>query len=141
MIDLRSDTVTRPGPKMREAMASALVGDDMFGEDPTVNQLQKQAAEMFGKEAALYCTSGVQANQIAIKAHTQPGDQVICSSLAHIYHYEGGGVAMNSGCTIKMVQNEDRGRFKAADVLALVCCAMKGTSNCMLMAQDSSMPW
>lgn len=118
MIDLRSDTVTRPTPAMLDAMMSAKVGDDMFGEDPTTNALQARAAKMFGKEAALFCSSGVQANQIAIKVHTRPGDQVICSDLAHIYHYEGGGIAMNSGCSVKMIHNDRLGRFSAEEVAA-----------------------
>ncbi len=96
MIDLRSDTVTVPTPAMREAMAQAPVGDDVFGEDPTVNELQNEVAQLLGKEAGLYVPSGTMANQIAIKAHTQPGDEVICEVGAHIMNYEDGGPAFHS---------------------------------------------
>ncbi|MFN0032300.1 MAG: threonine aldolase family protein [Flavobacteriales bacterium] len=116
-IDLRSDTLTQPTAAMREAMIHAAVGDDVFGEDPTVNALQQFAAEMFGMEAALYCSSGTQTNQIAISVHTRPGDEVICSHLAHVYLYEGGGIAQNSGASVRLLHGE-RGMFTAADVLA-----------------------
>ena len=115
-IDLRSDTFTLPSLEMRQAMAYAPVGDDVFGEDPTVNELEKYCAELFGTEAALYCTSGTQSNQIAINVHTQPGDEVICADLAHIYIYEGGGIALNSGCSVRLISG-DLGRFTAQDVL------------------------
>ncbi len=97
LIDLRSDTVTQPTPEMRQAMAAAPVGDDVFGEDPTVNQLQETVAEMFGKEAALFVPSGTMGNQVSINAHTQPGDEVICDYNAHIFNYEGGAPALLSG--------------------------------------------
>lgn len=116
-IDLRSDTVTRPTPAMLEAMTRAHVGDDVFGEDPTVNELQAFAASMFGMEAALYCSSGTQTNQIAIAVHTRPGDEVICSNLSHIYLYEGGGVAQNSGVSMRLLEG-NRGRITAAQILA-----------------------
>lgn len=115
IIDLRSDTVTRPTPAMREAMFSARVGDDVFGEDETVNALQEYAADLFGMEAALFCSSGTLTNQLAIKVHTQPGDEVICSSLAHIYLYEGGGIAFNSGASVRLLYGE-RGMFTAEQV-------------------------
>src|SRR5687768_8036077 len=117
MIDLRSDTVTRPGVAMMEAMMKAELGDDVFGEDPTVKALQEYAAGMFGMEAALFCSSGTQTNQIAIKLHTQPGDEVICDALSHVYLYEGGGIAFNSGASVKLI-NSSRGMFTADDVLA-----------------------
>jgi threonine aldolase len=117
IIDLRSDTVTRPTAAMLNAMTHAQVGDDVFGEDPTVNELQAFAASMFGMEAALYCSSGTQTNQIAINVHTRPGDEVICSNLSHIYLYEGGGVAQNSGVSMRLLEG-DRGRITAAQVLA-----------------------
>lgn len=101
---------------MKQAMMDAKVGDDVFGEDPTVNLLQQKAAEMFGMEAGLYCSSGTQTNQIAISVHTRPGDEVICSELAHVYLYEGGGIAQNSGASVRLLQG-DRGRITAADVL------------------------
>ncbi|GAB3425827.1 low-specificity L-threonine aldolase [Niabella aquatica] len=118
-IDFRSDTVTRPSPAMLEAMMKAPVGDDVFGEDPSVNQLEQLAASMFDKEAALFCPSGTMTNQIAIKCHTQPGDEVICDADAHIYQYEGGGIAFNSGCSVKLLPG-DRGRINAAQVLEAV---------------------
>ena len=88
LIDLRSDTVTRPTKGMLDAMLSAKVGDDVFGDDPTVIELEKKVATMFGKEAALFCPSGTMTNQIAIKIHTQPGDEVICEEGSHVYRYE-----------------------------------------------------
>ena len=115
MIDVRSDTVTKPTHEMLEAMMQARVGDDVFGEDETVNALQEKAAALFGMEAALFCSSGTQTNQIAIKVNTQPGDEVICSDLAHIYLYEGGGIAFNSGASVRLLQG-DRGRFTAQQV-------------------------
>ncbi|MFT4033197.1 MAG: GntG family PLP-dependent aldolase [Siphonobacter sp.] len=96
IIDLRSDTITRPTKEMQEAMFSATVGDDVFQDDPTVNALEEKAAKLFGYEAALFCASGTMTNQIAIKVHTQPGDEVICDALSHIYLYEGGGMMSNS---------------------------------------------
>ncbi|PIB37440.1 threonine aldolase [Reichenbachiella sp. 5M10] len=124
---------------MLEAMLSAQVGDDVFGEDPTVIRLENRLAEYFGKEAGLFCPSGTMANQIAIKINTQPGDQLICDQSSHIYHYEGGGAAFNSGVSLRMIAG-DHGRFTAEDVLqninandihfpktALVC--IENTSN------------
>ena len=97
-IDLRSDTFTQPSEHMLEYMMQAKVGDDVFGEDPTVNELEKMSADMFGMEAALFCPSGTMTNQIGIKCHTQPGDEVICHKDSHVFVYEGGGLAFNSGC-------------------------------------------
>ncbi len=111
IIDLRSDTVTRPGKEMLDCMLKAEVGDDVFGDDPTVRFLEEKMAGMFGKEAALFCPSGTMANQVAIKAHTQPGDEIICDITSHVYNYEGGGIAFNSGCSVRLV-NGDRGRMK-----------------------------
>jgi threonine aldolase len=116
IIDLRSDTFTLPSDAMRQAMAYAPVGDDVFGEDLTVNELERYCAELFGTEAALYCSSGTQTNQIAINVHTQPGDEVICADLAHIYIYEGGGIALNSGCSVRLISG-NLGRFTAQDVV------------------------
>ncbi len=115
IIDFRSDTVTRPTPAMLAAMMKATVGDDVFGEDPAVNELEQTAATLFGKEAALFCPSGTMTNQIAIKCHTQPGDEVICDADAHIYQYEGGGIAANSGASVKLLPG-DRGRINALQV-------------------------
>jgi threonine aldolase len=114
-IDLRSDTVTKPTAAMRAAMATAEVGDDVFGEDPTVNALEQRMASLFGKEAGLYCASGTMANQIALNAHTRPGDEVICDEGAHIYRYEGGGTMATSGCSVRLLHG-DRGRFTAEQV-------------------------
>jgi threonine aldolase len=115
IIDLRSDTFTKPSPAMLEYMFKAKVGDDVFGEDPCVNELENMAATMFGMQAGLFCPSGTMTNQIAIKCHTQPGDEVICDELSHVYQYEGGGIAFNSGCSVKLLQG-DRGRLNAEQV-------------------------
>lgn len=115
MIDLRSDTVTKPSPAMMEYMMKAPLGDDVFAEDPTINRLQKVAADLFGMEAALFCPSGTMTNQIAIKAHTQPGDELICDAASHIYNYEGGGIAFNSGVQARLIQG-DRGRISAEQI-------------------------
>lgn len=115
IIDFRSDTVTRPTPGMKEAMMKAPVGDDVFGEDPSINTLQEMTADLFGMEAALFCPSGTMTNQIAIKCHTQPGDEVICDESSHIYQYEGGGIALNSGASVKLLYG-DRGRINARQV-------------------------
>lgn len=119
MIDLRSDTVTRPTPAMLEAMSKALVGDDVFGEDPTVNALEERLAALFGKEAGLFCPSGTMTNQIAVRVHTRPGDEVIGDEGMHIYRYEGGGIMANSGCSVKFVPN-DRGRYTAQAMEAAI---------------------
>lgn len=118
-IDLRSDTVTKPTKAMLEAMFSAEVGDDVFGEDPTINKLEEKCAALFGMEAGLFCSSGTQTNQVAIKLHTQPGDEVICDANAHIYYYEGGGIAFNSACSTKLL-NGERGQFSAQEVLSAI---------------------
>ncbi|NCA23005.1 MAG: aminotransferase class V-fold PLP-dependent enzyme, partial [Crocinitomicaceae bacterium] len=115
MIDLRSDTVTKPSKEMLEAMFQAPVGDDVFGEDPTVNELQDYCAQLFGMEAALYCSSGTQTNQIAINVHVQPGGEVICHKESHIFKYEGGGIARNSGASIRTIDG-NRGRLKASEI-------------------------
>lgn len=115
IIDLRSDTVTKPSKEMLEAMMSAPVGDDVFNEDPTVLLLEEKASRLFNKEAALFCPSGTMTNQIAIKCHTQPGDELICDVNSHIYNYEGGGIAFNSGVQAKLVQG-DRGRIIAKHI-------------------------
>ncbi len=116
MIDYRSDTFTRPCKSMLEYMCSAPVGDDVFGEDPTINKLEAIMATSFGKEAAIFCPSGTMTNQIAIKCHTQPGDEVICDKLSHVYIYEGGGIAFNSGCSVKLIEG-NHGRITAGQVL------------------------
>ncbi|MEN9999191.1 MAG: hypothetical protein RI922_2181 [Bacteroidota bacterium] len=115
MIDFRSDTVTKPTKEMLEAMFKAPVGDDVFSEDPTVNELQEFAAAYFGKEAALFCSSGTQTNQIAINVHVRPGGEVICHKESHIYKYEGGGIAKNSGASVRLLQG-DRGRLTVDEI-------------------------
>lgn len=118
-IDYRSDTFTRPTPGMLDAMYSAETGDDVFGEDPSVNRLEAMMADFFGKAAALYCPSGTMSNQVGIKVHTLPGDEVICSSLAHVYIYEGGGIAFNAGAQVRPITGE-RGMITAAEVSAAI---------------------
>ncbi|WP_128543999.1 threonine aldolase family protein [Larkinella soli] len=103
-IDLRSDTVTRPVPGMLEAMFQAEVGDDVLGDDPTVQALETKAARLFGMEAALFCTSGTMTNQIAVRVHCRPGDDVICDQLSHVYLYEGGGIAVNALASVSLAQ-------------------------------------
>jgi len=118
-IDLRSDTLTKPSEKMLDQMVKAKVGDDVFGEDPTVNELEQFIAEMFGMESALFCASGTMTNQIAIKVHTKPGEEVICAEKSHIYIYEGGGIAFNSGCSVKLIPS-DNGIFGVNDFLSSI---------------------
>ncbi|MGK2860339.1 MAG: threonine aldolase family protein [Chitinophagaceae bacterium] len=114
-IDYRSDTVTKPSPSMLEAMMTAKVGDDVFGEDYSINKLEELTATMFGMDAALFCPSGTMTNQIAIKCHTQPGDEVICDESAHVYQYEGGGIASNSGASVKLIHG-DRGKINTQQI-------------------------
>lgn len=110
MIDYRSDTVTKPTKEMLEFMFNAPIGDDVFQEDPTVNELQEFVAAYFGKEAAVFCSSGTQTNQIAINVHVKPGGEVICHEESHIYKYEGGGIAKNSGASVRLLPGS-RGRL------------------------------
>lgn len=119
MIDLRSDTVTKPTPAMREAIANAEVGDDVYGEDPTVNRLEQMAAELLGKEAALFVPTGVMANQLSIRLHTKPGDEVIVESTAHIIRYEGGSASSLSGVQLCCVQG-NRGILDPDQVAAAI---------------------
>jgi threonine aldolase len=119
-VDLRSDTVTRPTPAMRAAMHEAPTGDDVFAEDPTMNALQERVADMFGHEAALFFPSGTMANQAAIQVHTRPGDEVICGHLSHIYHYEGGGMARNSGASVRLIGGGGNGTFSGTAVRSAV---------------------
>ncbi len=114
-VDFRSDTLTKPTPEMLEAMFSAQVGDDVYGEDPTVNQLQEKIAALFQMDKALFCPSGTMCNQIAIKLGTQPQSEVICASLSHIYLYEAGGIAANSSSSVRLIKG-DRGRINAIEV-------------------------
>lgn len=139
LIDLRSDTVTRPTPEMRAAMAAAEVGDDVYGEDPTVNLLEKRAADVFGREAGLFVPTGTMGNQVALRLLTQPGQEIICESRAHILDYEMATAAVFSGCLIRAVPTErgtltwqdiepvihGRGNFRAATG----CIEIENTAN------------
>jgi len=117
VVDLRSDTVTKPTAAMRQAMAEAEVGDDVLGDDPTVAELERRTAEILGQDAALFMPSGTMANQVAIRCHTQPGDEMLADANAHIYWYEAGGSAALSGVICRLLPGE-RGVFSAADVRA-----------------------
>lgn len=119
MIELRSDTFTKPTPNMLEAMWAAEVGDDVFGDDPTVSKLEEKIATLFGMEAAVFCPSGTMANQIGIRVHTQPQDEVICDKNSHVYLYEGGGMASNSGVSPALLDG-DRGRITAEQIEAVI---------------------
>lgn len=119
IIDLRSDTLTLPTPEMKNAISNAVLGDDVYKEDPTVNQLEEKAAAMFGMEAALFCPTGTMTNQLAIKVHTKPGDEVICDQLSHVYLYEGGGIALNAFASVRPLAGE-YGKLNAALVKASV---------------------
>ena len=118
IIDLRSDTVTRPSPGMREAIATAPVGDDQFGEDPTINRLQERVADLLGKEAALWLPTGTMANQVALRALTHPGDDVIVSDQSHAVWHEAGASAANAGVQFTAVGA--RGVFTRDEFLAAV---------------------
>jgi threonine aldolase len=118
-VDLRSDTVTQPTPGMRDAMFSAIVGDDVFGEDPTVKKLEEKCAGLLGMEAAVFCPSGTMTNQIGIKILTQPYDEVICYKGSHIYKYEGGGLGGNSNIGTKLLQG-DRGRISVEEIAPII---------------------
>ncbi|MEX2379324.1 MAG: low-specificity L-threonine aldolase [Vicingaceae bacterium] len=117
LIDLRSDTVTKPTKEMLAAMFSAEVGDDVWGNDPTVKALEEKVATLFGHEAALFCPSGTMTNQIAIKVHTQPPGEVVCDETAHIYRYEGGGIAFNSGLSNRLIRGK-KGQFSLEQLKA-----------------------
>jgi len=119
IIDLRSDTVTKPTKGMLDAMMTANVGDDVYKEDESVNALEAKIAKMFGKDQALFFPTGTMANQAAIKLHTQPGDQVICDKYAHIFNYEGGGASFNSGVSCKLLDG-NRGMFTAQQVVEAI---------------------
>lgn len=117
--DFRSDTVTKPSKGMLNAMHKAPIGDDVLGDDPTVKYLESMASEIFGMEAGLFCPSGTMTNQIAINVHCNPGEELICSPLSHIYNYEGGGVAFNSGVQIRTA-GDKYGRISAEEVESLI---------------------
>jgi threonine aldolase len=137
IIDFRSDTVTKPTPGMLNAMMTAKVGDDVFGEDPSINELENLSADMFGMEAGLFCPSGTMTNQIAIKCHTQPGDEVICDESAHVYQYEGGGIAFNSSASVKLLYG-DRGRINAEQVKTSINADDNHKANTSLVCLENT---
>jgi threonine aldolase len=149
-VDLRSDTVTKPTPAMLEAMFNAKVGDDVFGEDETINTLEAKAAAMFGMEAGLYCPSGTMTNQIAIKCFTQPLDELIADQTAHVYRYEGGGIAFNSGVSTRLLNgyrgiltpemiepeiNAENIHYPHTSLVVLENTVNKGGGNCYTLDQ------
>ncbi len=136
-IDLRSDTVTLPSKEMKEAMLSAPLGDDVFGEDPTVIKLEEMLAKMFGKEAGIFCPSGTMTNQIAIQVHTKPGDEVICDAASHIYNYEGGGISRNAGVQARLIQG-DRGRLSAQQIEAQINDPLDWLSRTSLVSLENT---
>jgi threonine aldolase len=119
MINLISDTATKPTPEMLRVMLAAEVGDDVFGEDPSVNALEAKVADLFGKAAAVFCPSGTMTNQIAIKAHTQPLDEIICEESSHVFQYEVGGYAFHSGVAINLLQGE-HGKINAEQIADVI---------------------
>lgn len=123
MIDLRSDTVTKPTPEMRAAMAAAEVGDDVYGEDPTVNRLEERAAAVFEKEAALFVASGTMGNQIAVKVHTRPGQEVVIEERSHIFNYELGMASILSGITFRTARSTNRSGHLTWDEIKAACRA------------------
>ena len=149
-IDFRSDTVTKPTAGMLDAMMSAKVGDDVYGEDETVNELERKLAGMFGMEAGLFCPSGTMTNQIAIKCFTQPLDEVICDQTAHVYRYEGGGIAYNSMASVRLLYgergiltpeliepeiNEENIHYPKTSLVVLENTVNKGGGKCYTLAQ------
>ena len=127
-VDLRSDTVTQPTDEMRAVMAAARVGDDVFGEDPSVIELQNRMAALLGKEAGLFVPSGTMSNAIAIRTHTQPGDEIVTEASSHIYLYEGGGYAALSGCSIALVPSQS-GIMNATEVAQKIRKSANGKSH------------
>jgi len=117
MIDLRSDTITKPSDEMRKAMATAEVGDDVLGDDPTVSELEQRTADILGKEAAVFMPSGTMTNQVAIRCHTEPGDEILLEAEAHLYYYEGGAPAALSGVMVRLIKGE-RGIFTGEQLAA-----------------------
>lgn len=138
MIDLRSDTVTLPTPDMKQAMMDAPLGDDVFGEDPSINELESYAAHLFGMEGALFCPSGTMTNQIALNVHLKPGDEVICHREAHIYQYEGGGIAKNSGASVRLIHGNN-GLLSTNDVLENINPDDVHFSHTALVALENTM--
>src|SRR5246500_2824480 len=136
-IDLRSDTVTRPTPEMRRAMAEAEVGDDVYGEDPTVNRLEERAAQIFEKEAALFVPTGTMGNQIAVRLHTQHGQEVICERRAHLVDWEMAMVSAFSGCQLRQVEGE-RGVLSWPDIAAAIASRIYYRAQTGLIALENT---
>jgi threonine aldolase len=136
-IDLRSDTVTQPGSEMVHAMMHAPVGDDVFGEDPTVNELEAYASALFGMEAGLFCPSGTMTNQIAIRVHTKPGDELICDAAAHILNYEGAGIAANSQVQPKVLHGVN-GCLSAAQIAPAINADQDWLANTRLVCLENT---
>ena len=149
-VDLRSDTVTKPTPGMLDAMITAKVGDDVLGEDPTVGQLENKLAALFDMEAGLFCPSGTMTNQIAIKCHTQPMDEVICDQRSHVYRYEVGGIAYNSIASVRLLDgvngiltpelieseiNEANIHYPSSTLVVLENTVNKGGGACYTLSQ------
>jgi threonine aldolase len=149
-IDFRSDTVTKPSAQMLDAMLNAEVGDDVYGEDQTVNELEQKLSKMFGMEAGLFCPSGTMSNQIAIKCFTKPLDEVICDQTAHVYRYEGGGIAFNSAASVRLLYgeqgiltpeliapeiNDDNIHFPHTSLVVLENTVNKGGGKCYTLQQ------
>jgi threonine aldolase len=137
LIDLRSDTVTKPSKGMLDAMVNAELGDDVFAEDPTVKKLENKLSSMFGMEAGLFCPSGTMTNQIAVKAHTQPLDELICDKICHIYNYETGGWAFHSGISIRLVDG-DRGRMSAEQIKEMILPDYDWLPNTRMVAIENT---
>jgi len=136
-IDLRSDTLTKPSAAMLEAMMNAELGDDVFAEDPTVQNLERKTANMFGMQGGLFCPSGTMTNQIAIKAHTQPLDEIICDKLSHIYNYETGGFAFHSGVSVRLT-NGDRGKMTVPQIKELILPDFDWYPNTKMVAIENT---
>jgi threonine aldolase len=137
LIDLRSDTVTRPTAEMRRAMAEAEVGDDVFGDDPTVNALQEYAADLLGKEAGLFVPTGSMGNQVALGALTRPGDEVVCEAGAHFLHYEGGSVAAHLGLMMRPLAG-DSGTITADQVAAVIRTGTEHNPHTAVVAMENT---
>lgn len=137
IIDVRSDTVTKPTKGMLDAMVNAELGDDVFGEDPTVKKLEEKVAALFGMEAGLFCPSGTMTNQVAVKAHTQPLDEIICDKICHIYNYETGGWAFHSGVSVRLT-NGKNGVMSVADIEELIQPDFDWLPNTSLVAIENT---
>lgn len=137
IINLISDTITKPTPEMLQAMLAAEVGDDVFQQDPTINKLEKMVSDLFAKEAAMFCPSGTMTNQIAIKTHTNPLDEVICDITSHIYQYESAGYSFNSGVSMNLIHG-DNGKINAQQVVSCIKADFDWLPNSKLVVIENS---